>query len=168
MSEREALLAPVHVPEEESPQEDHGERETPLSTVRINTRKNRRMPAYTSSPYTEVGWAATGYYDILTLGIFDPLTAGFCASWWYSVCQSRDDDDNGNDTCLVFVLVYMIGAHQVFFSSCNSVKFHSELLNYIDVPVMDIHGKQKQQKRTTSFFQFCRQVSFPPVSSVHV
>ncbi|CAN0023523.1 unnamed protein product, partial [Scytosiphon promiscuus] len=45
----------------------------------------------------------------------------------------------------------------VFFSSCNSVKFHSELLNYIDIPVMDIHGRQKQQKRTTSFFQFCKQ-----------
>ncbi|CAM9259017.1 unnamed protein product [Pylaiella littoralis] len=45
----------------------------------------------------------------------------------------------------------------VFFSSCNSVKFHSELLNYIDLPVMDIHGRQKQQKRTTSFFQFCKQ-----------
>lgn len=45
----------------------------------------------------------------------------------------------------------------VFFSSCNSVKYHAELLNYIDVPVMDIHGKQKQQKRTTTFFQFCRQ-----------
>jgi ATP-dependent RNA helicase DDX18/HAS1 len=45
----------------------------------------------------------------------------------------------------------------VFFSSCNSVKFHSELLNYIDVPVMDIHGRQKQQKRTTTFFQFCKQ-----------
>ena len=27
----------------------------------------------------------------------------------------------------------------VFFSSCNSVKFHSELLNYIDMPVLDIH-----------------------------
>ncbi len=27
----------------------------------------------------------------------------------------------------------------VFFSSCNSVKFHSELLNYIDIPVMEIH-----------------------------
>ena len=27
----------------------------------------------------------------------------------------------------------------VFFSSCNSVKYHSELLNYIDIPVMDIH-----------------------------
>ena len=42
----------------------------------------------------------------------------------------------------------------VFFSSCDSVKFHSELLNYVDVPVMDIHGKQKQQKRTTTFFEF--------------
>jgi len=45
----------------------------------------------------------------------------------------------------------------VFFSSCNSVKFHSELLNYIDIPVMDIHGRQKQQKRTTTFFSFCKQ-----------
>lgn len=44
----------------------------------------------------------------------------------------------------------------VFFSSCNSVKFHAELLNYIDVPVMDIHGRQKQVKRTTTFFQFCK------------
>ncbi|PSN51414.1 putative ATP-dependent RNA helicase pitchoune [Blattella germanica] len=43
----------------------------------------------------------------------------------------------------------------VFFSSCLSVKFHHELLNYIDLPVMSIHGKQKQTKRTTTFFQFC-------------
>lgn len=42
----------------------------------------------------------------------------------------------------------------VFLSSCNSVKFHTELLNYIDIPVMDIHGRQKQVKRTTTFFQF--------------
>ena len=41
----------------------------------------------------------------------------------------------------------------VFFSSCMSVKFHHELLNYIDLPVMCIHGKQKQTKRTTTFFQ---------------
>ena len=44
----------------------------------------------------------------------------------------------------------------VFFSSCNSVKFHSELLNYIDVACTDIHGKQKQAKRTTTFFDFCK------------
>jgi ATP-dependent RNA helicase DDX18/HAS1 len=43
----------------------------------------------------------------------------------------------------------------VFFSSCNAVKFYGELLNYIDIPVLDIHGKQKQNKRTTTFFQFC-------------
>lgn len=42
----------------------------------------------------------------------------------------------------------------VFFSNCKSVKFYAELLNYIDVPVLDLHGKQKQQKRTSTFFEF--------------
>ena len=44
----------------------------------------------------------------------------------------------------------------MFFSSCNAVKYHAELLNYIDIPVKDIHGKQKQQKRTATFFEFCQ------------
>ncbi|KAF8389822.1 hypothetical protein HHK36_024341 [Tetracentron sinense] len=44
----------------------------------------------------------------------------------------------------------------VFFSSCNSVKYHSELLRYIQVDCFDIHGKQKQQKRTSTFFDFCK------------
>ena len=44
----------------------------------------------------------------------------------------------------------------VFFSSCNAVKFHADLLNYIDLPVACIHGKQKQAKRTTTFFEFCQ------------
>jgi len=43
----------------------------------------------------------------------------------------------------------------VFFSSCNAVKFHGELLNYIDIPCLDIHGRQKQAKRTKTFFEFC-------------
>ncbi|KAM5440921.1 ATP-dependent RNA helicase [Microsporum ferrugineum] len=43
----------------------------------------------------------------------------------------------------------------VFFSSCNSVKYYSELLNYIDLPVLSLHGKLKQQKRTNTFFEFC-------------
>jgi len=42
----------------------------------------------------------------------------------------------------------------VFFSSCNSVKFHSELLNYIDIPSLSLHGRQKQHKRTATFFEF--------------
>ncbi|MQL79101.1 hypothetical protein Taro_011534 [Colocasia esculenta] len=44
----------------------------------------------------------------------------------------------------------------VFFSSCNSVKYHADLLRYIKVDCYDIHGKQKQQKRTTTFFDFCK------------
>lgn len=43
----------------------------------------------------------------------------------------------------------------VFMSSCNAVKFYSDLLNYVDIPVQDIHGKQKQQKRTSTYFEFC-------------
>ena len=43
----------------------------------------------------------------------------------------------------------------VFFSSCNSVKFYAELLNYIDLPVLELHGKLKQQARTNRFFEFC-------------
>ncbi|XP_039260689.2 uncharacterized protein LOC120336946 [Styela clava] len=45
----------------------------------------------------------------------------------------------------------------VFFSSCMSVKYHFELLNYIDLPCLAIHGRQKQTKRTTTFFQFCNE-----------
>ncbi|KAE9553627.1 hypothetical protein FO519_003172 [Halicephalobus sp. NKZ332] len=43
----------------------------------------------------------------------------------------------------------------VFFSSCASVRYHHELLNFIDMPVQCIHGKQKQQKRTATYFKFC-------------
>ena len=35
------------------------------------------------------------------------------------------------------------------------VKYYGELLNYIDIPCLDLHGKQKQHKRTTTFFEFC-------------
>ena len=42
----------------------------------------------------------------------------------------------------------------VFFSSCACVKYHAELCNYVDLPVLDLHGKQKQTKRTQTFFEF--------------
>ncbi|RYP75951.1 hypothetical protein DL771_002023 [Monosporascus sp. 5C6A] len=42
----------------------------------------------------------------------------------------------------------------VFLSSCASVKYYAELLNYIDLPCLDLHGKQKQEKRTRTFFEF--------------
>ncbi|KAF1941142.1 ATP-dependent RNA helicase HAS1 [Clathrospora elynae] len=43
----------------------------------------------------------------------------------------------------------------VFVSACNSVDFYAELLNYIDLPVLALHGKLKQQARTNRFFEFC-------------
>lgn len=44
----------------------------------------------------------------------------------------------------------------VFMSSCNAVKFYYELLNHVDIPVLDLHGRQKQNKRTTTFYKFCK------------
>jgi len=43
----------------------------------------------------------------------------------------------------------------VFFSACNSVKFHDELLNYIDLPVTCIHGHKKQAARSSTYYSFC-------------
>jgi len=42
----------------------------------------------------------------------------------------------------------------VFFSTCKAVHFYSELLNYVDLPVLELHGQLKQKKRTTTFFEF--------------
>ncbi|MES1922386.1 ATP-dependent RNA helicase ddx18, partial [Bonamia ostreae] len=43
----------------------------------------------------------------------------------------------------------------VFLSTCSSTRFFAELLNYIDIPVLELHGKLKQSKRTSTFFEFC-------------
>ena len=43
----------------------------------------------------------------------------------------------------------------VFMSSCNAVKFYSDLLNYVNLPVLDINGKSKQSKRTSTYYDFC-------------
>lgn len=47
----------------------------------------------------------------------------------------------------------------VFFSSRNSVSFHCELFNYIDVPCVAFHGKQKQHQRSATYMQFCNSPS---------
>lgn len=41
----------------------------------------------------------------------------------------------------------------VFFSSCNSVKYHHELLNYIDISCMSIH--------VSVYIKFFSLISFP-------
>jgi ATP-dependent RNA helicase DDX18/HAS1 len=43
----------------------------------------------------------------------------------------------------------------VFFSTIKAVEFYSALLNYVDIPCKSIHGDQKQQKRSTTYLEFC-------------
>ena len=43
----------------------------------------------------------------------------------------------------------------IFFSTCKEVEFFSSLLNYIDISVLSITGDYKQQKRTSTFIEFC-------------
>jgi ATP-dependent RNA helicase DDX18/HAS1 len=33
----------------------------------------------------------------------------------------------------------------VFFASCNEVKYYAELLNYIDIPVLDLHVSRRSR-----------------------
>jgi len=44
----------------------------------------------------------------------------------------------------------------VFMSTCNAVQFYAELLEYfkLDLQIWSLHGQLKQQKRTTTFFEF--------------
>ena len=56
--------------------------------------------------------------------------------------------------CLAILLAQVM----VFFSACNSVKFHDELLNYVDVPVQCIHGQKKQVlTKSSGTVQLCIQ-----------
>ncbi|KAK7281684.1 hypothetical protein RIF29_09880 [Crotalaria pallida] len=54
-----------------------------------------------------------------------------------------------------FLRRYQSKKVMVFFSSCNSVKFHADLLKCAGLDCLNIHGKQKQHARTTTFFKFC-------------
>lgn len=42
----------------------------------------------------------------------------------------------------------------VFFSTCASVQFHSDLFTFIDLPNSPLHGKMKQNARTQSYHPF--------------
>lgn len=42
----------------------------------------------------------------------------------------------------------------IFFATCMEVQYYSYLLNYVDIPVKDIHGDMKQAKRNTVYYEF--------------
>ncbi|MES1912352.1 MAG: ATP-dependent RNA helicase [Cercozoa sp. M6MM] len=43
----------------------------------------------------------------------------------------------------------------VFMSTCAAVTYFAQLLNFVDLPVLSLHGKLKQKRRTATFFEFC-------------
>lgn len=47
----------------------------------------------------------------------------------------------------------------IFFATCAEVQFYYELLKFVDLPVLQLHGKLKQGKRTNTFFQFTEATS---------
>ncbi|OIV98236.1 hypothetical protein TanjilG_09888 [Lupinus angustifolius] len=55
-----------------------------------------------------------------------------------------------------FLRRYQSKKVMVFFSSCNSVKFHADLLKCTGLDCLNIHGKQNQHARTTTFLNFCK------------
>merc|ERR1712137_1077931 len=86
-----------------------------------------------------------GVHDELSTATVEALEQG------YVVCPS--------DTRFLLLFTFLKRNKKkkviVFMSSCAAVKYYAELLNYIDMPVLDLHGKQKQRKRTNTFFEFC-------------
>eukprot|EP01054_Gregarina_sp_Poly1_P008207 Gregarina_sp_Poly_1__8206@NODE_476_length_8095_cov_200_606004_g385_i0_p2_GENE_NODE_476_length_8095_cov_200_606004_g385_i0NODE_476_length_8095_cov_200_606004_g385_i0_p2_ORF_typecomplete_len542_score97_05DEAD/PF00270_29/6e50DEAD/PF00270_29/9_3e03Helicase_C/PF00271_31/3_7e03Helicase_C/PF00271_31/9_8e03Helicase_C/PF00271_31/1_9e27DUF4217/PF13959_6/8_2e17ResIII/PF04851_15/6_4e13ERCC3_RAD25_C/PF16203_5/1_1e03ERCC3_RAD25_C/PF16203_5/8_3e12SecA_DEAD/PF07517_14/0_003SNF2_N/PF00176_23/0_0048UTP25/PF06862_ len=42
----------------------------------------------------------------------------------------------------------------VFFSTCNSVQFHEDILNYLDLPCVGLHGDKKQNQRSSIYNNF--------------
>lgn len=62
---------------------------------------------------------------------------------------------------LLFLLTFLKTFHgkkkiMVFFSTCKSTKFHTELFRYIKIDCLAIHGGMEQSKRTSTFFQFVK------------
>jgi ATP-dependent RNA helicase DDX18/HAS1 len=53
----------------------------------------------------------------------------------------------------------------VFFSSCQSVKYHGELLNFIDIPVLDLHVFSDLTHLTLRANKNKRNVLVPSLSS---
>ena len=69
----------------------------------------------------------------------------------YVVCDSQ------HRFLLLFTFLKKVALKKkviVFFSTCAATQFYAELLNYIDLPVLELHGQQKQNKRTATFFEF--------------
>jgi ATP-dependent RNA helicase DDX18/HAS1 len=75
----------------------------------------------------------------LYIGVDDKSTSATVGNLeqGYVVCES----DKRFLLLLTFIQKNMDKKIMVFFSSCNSVKYHADLFNYIDIHVHDYHGR---------------------------
>ena len=83
--------------------------------------------SHLSSPFSHPSVPAAPSCGGLTSGSFSPQG--------YVVCPS----EQRFMLLFTFLKKNLTKKIMVFLSSCNSVRYHAELLNYIDVPVLDIH-----------------------------
>jgi superfamily II DNA/RNA helicase len=69
----------------------------------------------------------------------------FCVACLFTrslnVCSSFGDMSTADRFLLLFTFLKKNLKKKVivFFSTCNAVKFYAELLNYIDIPVLELH-----------------------------
>lgn len=100
--------------------------------------------------------------DLCRLSLRDPVVVDVAFDASQATVQNLEqgyvviEEDKKFRLLFTFLRKNMNKKIMVFMSSCNAVKFYSDLLNYVDIPVKDIHGKQKQQKRTATYFDFCK------------
>jgi|AntRauMFilla1563_2_1112583.scaffolds.fasta_scaffold00178_11 ATP-dependent RNA helicase DDX18/HAS1 len=82
----------------------------------------------------------------MSVNMFKNIIHGF------NVCQIEDK---------LSVLITLIKRNMkkkmiIFFSSCNEVKFYYSIFKLLNIEIIELHGKQKQSKRISAFFSFCR------------
>ena len=98
--------------------------------------------------------------DLATLSLINPVYVGVHDELAASTAAGLEQGYVVCEPALRFRLLFTFLKKNrkkktiVFMSSCNAVKFYAELLNYVDVPCLDLHGRQKQQKRSATFAKF--------------
>jgi ATP-dependent RNA helicase DDX18/HAS1 len=97
--------------------------------------------------------------DIITLSVKNPIYIGIKSKEATVVTLEQGyvvlEPDKRFLFLYTFIQKNINKKIMVFFSSCKSVEFYSYLLNYIDIPAKAIHGGHKQQKRSTTYLEFC-------------
>lgn len=98
--------------------------------------------------------------DLIAISVKDPLYVGVDDEREVSTATNLTQGYIVCPSDTRFLLLYAFLKRNlknkviVFMCSCKSVQFYGDLLNHINIPVMTLHGRQKQSKRTSTFNSF--------------